>query len=464
MKPLFLILSFLFAIVNISNAQGVQDTHPQSSIFAIDYSTGQQTLAGSDAAILFKDALIELVSGTGQSRFQLSRAMPGPKLFIIKQLDPQANGNAFTLTLIYKYSQQPVYTFMYNADQNALSFYNPQSQTYLPVEIVGNNVNNQNLCAQYGTFNAPNAQPAQATAIDADNSAPVDADVTATVAPPAIPDEVQPDCPTDGYLWQPGFWAFSPANGGYYWVPGSWVSPPQIGFLWTPPYWGFDGGIYGFHGGYWGNSIGFYGGINYGYGYAGVGFGGGEWRGGYFAYNTAVVHVNVAVIDRTHVFEDRTKVFTGERNHLAFNGRGGIIAKPNRDELAAAHEHHVMATAEQNRHQQTARSDKGMFASANGGKPSKEAIERVAAKSPAGPAKTRMAGPGGARPGVAGPGYAKTGGVGTPAKTDAVNSTGTKSVETKTTTTNSTAKPGGLAKAPGKPAGKPKVKAAKNKK
>ena len=43
-------------------------------------------------------------------------------------------------------------------------------------------------------------------------------------APPALPVYVQPVAPGDGYLWNPGYWAYGPE--GYYWVPGVWVRPP----------------------------------------------------------------------------------------------------------------------------------------------------------------------------------------------------------------------------------------------
>ncbi len=66
--------------------------------------------------------------------------------------------------------------------------------------------------------------------------------VSITIAPPALPVYVQPQCPVDGYLWNPGYWAHG--NAGYYWVPGVWVAPPQVGLLWTPPWWGFVGGVY----------------------------------------------------------------------------------------------------------------------------------------------------------------------------------------------------------------------------
>src|ERR1700678_2054267 len=129
-------------------------------------------------------------------------------------------------------------------------------------------------------------------------SAQIAVGISVRVAPPEIPVYVQPPCPTDGYLWTPGYWSY--ANDDYYWVPGVWVAPPRVGLLWTPPWWGFAGGFYGFHAGYWGPHVGFYGGVNYGVGFGGVGFFGGEWRGGHFAYNMAVTQVNTTVIHNTY--------------------------------------------------------------------------------------------------------------------------------------------------------------------
>src|SRR5258706_7456886 len=85
--------------------------------------------------------------------------------------------------------------------------------------------------------------------------------ISARIAPPALPVYTQPPCPTDGYLWTPGYSAYDDVD-GYYWVPGVWVRPPMTCFLWTPCYWGYSGGIYGWHAGYWGPHIGFYGGVN----------------------------------------------------------------------------------------------------------------------------------------------------------------------------------------------------------
>src|SRR5580658_3826021 len=141
-------------------------------------------------------------------------------------------------------------------------------------------------------------------------------------APPVLPVYVQPPCPQPGLMWTPGYWGYGPD--GYYWVPGAWVPAPSVGVLWTPGYWGWGSGLYVWHAGYWGPHVGYYGGVNYGFGYMGIGFAGGEWRGGVFAYNSAVMHVGVGgawggnrvYVDRT-IVEHNTIV---NNNHVAFSG------------------------------------------------------------------------------------------------------------------------------------------------
>ena len=198
--------------------------------------------------------------------------------------------------------------------------------------------------------------------------------ISVGIAPPVLPVYVQPVAPGDGYLWNPGYWAYG--DEGYYWVPGVWVRPPQVGLLWTPGYWGWGGGAYLFHAGYWGPHVGFYGGVNYGFGYTGVGFGGGRWVGGSFAYNTAVVNVNRTVIHNTYV--DNTVInHTTVYNRTSFNGgTGGIQARPSAQEASYARENHIAPTAEQQNHVQMAHADRSNFASVNGGHPQNAAFSR----------------------------------------------------------------------------------------
>jgi hypothetical protein len=186
--------------------------------------------------------------------------------------------------------------------------------------------------------------------------------VQATIAPPALPDYVQPECPGDGYLWTPGYWAWGAT--GYYWVPGVWVMPPSVGLLWTPGYWGFYGGYYGWHHGYWGEHIGYYGGVNYGFGYYGSGFYGGRWEGGHFRYNTGVWHVNRS-IHNTYVEEHHIN----GGNHYSYNGPGGVKYRPAENEHAAMNEHHVERTQEQVTHHSNAGNDSRQFHSTNNGRP-----------------------------------------------------------------------------------------------
>ena len=200
-------------------------------------------------------------------------------------------------------------------------------------------------------------------------------EVQATEPPPPLPDYEQPPCPEDGYMWTPGYWAFS--TGGYYWIPGTWVAPPAVGVLWTPGYWGFVGGVYRFNAGYWGPHVGFYGGVNYGFGYGGVGFGGGVWVGGHFSYNTAVVHVNTTVIHNTYV--NRTVINNVTVNRVSYNGPGGVAAQPTAAERTAMNEPHTPPTAVQSQHVHEALRNPQLSAKANGGHPAIAATARPAA-------------------------------------------------------------------------------------
>jgi WXXGXW repeat (2 copies) len=196
------------------------------------------------------------------------------------------------------------------------------------------------------------------------------------IAPPVLPVYEQPALPAPGYLWTPGYWSYGDA--GYFWVPGVWAQPPSAGLLWTPGYWGYEGGVYGWHAGYWGPHVGFYGGVNYGFGFGGVGFVGGEWRGGVFAYNSAVA--NFGGVHITNVYENRTIV---EQNtivnvdHVSFNGGIGIQVHASAVEMQAANERHFEATADQVQHEHFAAQDRAQLASVNQGRPATMASANV---------------------------------------------------------------------------------------
>ena len=192
---------------------------------------------------------------------------------------------------------------------------------------------------------------------------PAFAAITVSVgfAPPPLRVYAQPPVPGPGYLWMPGYWAWS--GTAYYWVPGAWILPPKLGLLWTPPWWGWVGGAYVWHAGYWGPHVGFYGGINYGFGYSGHGYDGGFWNHDRFFYNRAVNNVRNARI--TNVY-NRAVVDNRTVSRISFNGgRGGVTARPTRAEQGAAREAHMQPTLFQTHHVNDARF-KGYQAASSG--------------------------------------------------------------------------------------------------
>ena len=211
--------------------------------------------------------------------------------------------------------------------------------------------------------------------------------INVSFAPPMLPVYVQPMCPQPNLMWTPGYWAYSYDEGDYFWVPGAWVPAPYEGALWTPPYWSWNNGQYGFHDGYWGETVGFYGGVNYGFGFGGVGFAGGEWRGGSFAYNTAVVHVDETVVHVTYVNETivRTNIVENP-NHMAYNGGpNGIQRTATPAEQAFAQQPHTAPTTFQTQHAATAKADKTSFSKANAGHPANLVAAKPLAEEKAAP-------------------------------------------------------------------------------
>jgi len=197
--------------------------------------------------------------------------------------------------------------------------------------------------------------------------------ISVTFGPPALPVYEQPVCPGDGYIWTPGYWAWSDDDGDYYWVPGTWVLAPEAGFLWTPPYWAWVDGAFVFYDGYWGPHVGFYGGINYGFGYFGEGFEGGHWDNGRFFYNRSVTNVDVTNIHNVY----NTTVINNNVNRVSYNGgNGGVSARPTRQDEVAARERHVPPAPAQTQQMQAARGNPELRASANHGKPPVAATAR----------------------------------------------------------------------------------------
>jgi hypothetical protein len=203
-----------------------------------------------------------------------------------------------------------------------------------------------------------------------------DIGISVSIAPPPLQVYVQPDCPIDGYLWNPGYWAYD--GNAYYWVAGEWVQPPSFGLLWTPGYWAFEGGGYGWHNGYWGSQVGFYGGVNYGNGYYGSGFNGGRWSGNSFRYNTAAFNVNKAVIHDTYA--DRTGIKRTNASRTSFNGVGGVRATPTAKQRAAMGTAHVQPAAQQTSQPRTITQPGSQSSSANQGQAALDNAQNINAE------------------------------------------------------------------------------------
>jgi hypothetical protein len=198
--------------------------------------------------------------------------------------------------------------------------------------------------------------------------------VTVGFAPPPLPVYVQPPCPAPGYIWTPGYWAYSGDDQDYYWVPGTWVLAPSFGWLWTPGYWALIDAEYVWHEGYWGPHVGFYGGINYGFGYFGSGFVGGYWRDHDFYYNRAVT--NVSNVRVTNVYNRTVINNSSYGSRPSFNGRNGVEARPTHGDLLAAREPHRALTAPQRSQSLSARTLPSSLASVNHGHPQIAATPR----------------------------------------------------------------------------------------
>jgi len=184
--------------------------------------------------------------------------------------------------------------------------------------------------------------------------------------PPPIPEYTVLPAQNPNYIWQPGYWAWGAA--GYYWVPGTWVAPPQTGYLWTPGYWGYNNGGYAWNSGYWAQQEGFYGGIYYGPAYPGTGFYGGRWTPSGFSYNTAVWPVNRTIVHNTYI--NKTVIHKTVINRTSYNGgKGGVIMRPDAQQLHVAQMHHIDATKEQQEHAKEAARDRNTYQRANNGKP-----------------------------------------------------------------------------------------------
>ena len=222
--------------------------------------------------------------------------------------------------------------------------------------------------------------------------------VSVNFAPPPLPVYEQPPIPGDGYLWTPGYWAYS--DDGYFWVPGTWVEVPYRGALWTPGYWDYsDEGDYAFHDGYWGDHIGFYGGVDYGYGYGGEGYEGGYWNNGALYYNRSVNNIsitNVKIYNKTVINNttiNNTTINNTTINKASFHGPGGSTARPTAQDQLAEREKHTKPVPSQQRQIAMASQNKESFAAVNHGAPPIAATQKPGAFAGAGIVKAHPVSP-----------------------------------------------------------------------
>ena len=197
--------------------------------------------------------------------------------------------------------------------------------------------------------------------------------VTVGFAPPPLPVYVQPPCPAPGYIWTPGYWAYSADDEDYYWVPGTWVLAPSFGLLWTPGYWGLVDAEYVWHEGYWGPHVGFYGGISYGFGTLARDSSAAIGAITISIYNRAVT--NVSNVNITNVY-NRTVNNNYYGSRASFNGRNGVEARPSHNDLVAAREPHRALTEPQRAQAAAARALPSSLASVNHGHPQVAATPR----------------------------------------------------------------------------------------
>ena len=198
--------------------------------------------------------------------------------------------------------------------------------------------------------------------------------VSVSFGPPALPYYEQPPCPAPGYMWTPGYWAWTPDD-NYFWVPGTWVMAPFPGALWTPGYWAYsDEGAYEWREGYWGPEVGFYGGVAYGFGYTGYGYQGGYWNRDQFYYNRSVSNVHTTNI--TNVYE-KTVVNNLNVTRVSYNGGpNGTTAQPTAEQRTAESQRRSGPAAEQMQHVRAAQNQPELRATENKGKPEVAATAR----------------------------------------------------------------------------------------
>ena len=156
-KTKLLLLLLLF--FKMGHAQSnVVDVNQASKLFFIDFDRGEETLAVSENAILFKNAIIELVYNTPVVR-QLQNMYPGPKIAVIKQIDPKVlNGYQITLKRTSFNSSSTIAWFYYDIKKNSLFVFDQDIAKWSKVILSSENLQLLTNCQSYCNFNSRQGQ------------------------------------------------------------------------------------------------------------------------------------------------------------------------------------------------------------------------------------------------------------------------------------------------------------------
>ena len=169
--------------------------------------------------------------------FNQDVAIPGQVLpagtYVFKLL--RSGSDRFVVQIWTEHEEQLVATLMTAGD----SYPNPSGDAYFVLDMsgtdegyppavaswffAGDNEGRYFIYSGYSTSRLVSDQDTSLVVPAADSSQ-VGVGVAITTPPPALPVYDQPVCPGDGYVWTPGYWAWTDDSNDYYWVPGTWVA------------------------------------------------------------------------------------------------------------------------------------------------------------------------------------------------------------------------------------------------
>jgi len=134
----FLVLVLIF---DSARAQrNIVDQNPNSKLYTIDFSRGQEILSNDKQAVFFKNALIELVNITSDGR-RLKNMYPGPQVVIIKQIDPKIlDGYQITVLAKSLNDSREVGWFYYDIKKNMIFLFDRDSARWKKITFESDNI------------------------------------------------------------------------------------------------------------------------------------------------------------------------------------------------------------------------------------------------------------------------------------------------------------------------------------